>query len=130
MQLLARTAFFSFIVLMNFTTSGQAQEGNAITGEKLFKRCSICHNDQADESRRGPSLTGVVGRKAATRPEYPYSDAMRAAGAAGLVWNENELKAFIKKPQAMVKGTWMVFAGMTKERDLNDLIAYLKQHSD
>lgn len=99
-------------------------------GEKLFKRCSVCHTADAHESKRGPSLKGVVGRKAASYPGYPYSDAMRKAADEGLVWNEDELKSFLKKPQATVKGTWMAFAGLTKEKDLENMIAYLKQHSE
>jgi len=67
---------------------------------------------------------------AASYPGYPYSDAMRKAAAEGLVWNDEELKAFLRKPQAMVKGTWMAFAGLTREKDLENMIAYLKQHSE
>ncbi|WP_425350160.1 c-type cytochrome [Brucella oryzae] len=55
---------------------------------------------------------------------------MRKAAAEGLVWNEGELKSFLKRPQAKVKGTWMVFAGLTKDKDLENMIAYLKQHSE
>ncbi len=55
---------------------------------------------------------------------------MRKAAAEGLVWNDEELKAFLRKPQAMVKGTWMAFAGLTREKDLENMIAYLKQHSE
>lgn len=123
-----RTIFLSTVVLMPLTSNGQAQEGDIAAGEKLFKRCSVCHTADADESRRGPSLKGVFGRKAATAPDYPYSDPMRAAGAAGLVWDEPSLASFIKKPQTLVNGTWMAFPGFGKDQDIRDVIAYLKQH--
>ncbi|EXL05237.1 hypothetical protein Brsp06_02359 [Brucella sp. NBRC 13694] len=119
---------FSNVLLVSTTASGEGAD--AAAGEKLFKRCSVCHTADADESKRGPSLKGVVGRKAASYPGYPYSDAMRKAAAEGLVWNDEELKAFLRKPQAMVKGTWMAFAGLTREKDLENMIAYLKQHSE
>lgn len=119
---------FSTVLFVSTTAFGEGADVAA--GEKLFKRCSVCHTADADESKRGPSLEGVVGRAAASYPGYPYSDAMREAAAKGLVWNENELKKFLKKPQAMVKGTWMAFAGLTKEKDLENMIAYLKQHSE
>lgn len=122
-----RTLFLSTAVLMPFASTGHAQEGDAAAGEKLFKRCSVCHTAGADESRRGPSLKGVFGRKAATAPDYPYSEPMREAGAAGLVWDEETLASFIKKSQALVKGTWMAFPGFGKEQDIRDVIAYLRQ---
>ena len=108
---------FSTVLLVSTAASGEGVD--AAAGEKLFKRCSVCHTADADESKRGPSLKG-----------YPYSDAMRKAAAEGLVWNDEELKAFLRKPQAMVKGTWMAFAGLTREKDLENMIAYLKQHSE
>ncbi|KAB2683504.1 MULTISPECIES: c-type cytochrome [Brucella/Ochrobactrum group] len=119
---------FSTALIVSTAASGEGAD--AAAGKKLFKRCSVCHRADADESKRGPSLQGVVGRKAASYPGYPYSDAMRKAASEGLVWNEDELKSFLKKPQAMVKGTWMAFAGLTKEKDLENMIAYLKQHSE
>ncbi|MBC2886406.1 cytochrome c family protein [Ochrobactrum sp. CM-21-5] len=116
--------------ILSVSSAAASSEADIAAGEKLFKRCSVCHRADADESKRGPSLQGVVGRKAASYPGYPYSDAMRKAATDGLVWNEDELKTFLKKPQAKVKGTWMVFAGLARERDLQNMIAYLKQHSD
>ncbi len=98
---------FSTVLIVSTVASGEGAD--AAAGEKLFKRCSVCHTADADESKRGPSLKGVLGRKAASYPGYPYSDAMRKVATEGLVWNEKELKTFLKKPQAMVKGTgWLL----------------------
>lgn len=121
------------LLISALSGSGTAQAGETgdpVAGAKIFKRCSVCHREDADESRRGPLLEGVVGRQAATAPGYPFSDAMRAAGAEGLVWDEEHLARFLKKPQAMVRGTWMAFAGIGKRRDMLDLIAYLREHHD
>lgn len=75
-------------------------------------------------------MKGVLGRHAATYPGYPYSAPMRAAGEQGLVWTEENLSTFLKKPQAMVRGTWMAFPGLQKSQDILDIIAYLKQHAE
>jgi cytochrome c len=116
MRVFMRTVLISTTVFLAIASGGQAQEGNAAAGEKLFKKCLICHTESADESRRGPSLAGVFGRTAGTAEGYPYSDAMRAAGEAGLVWQEEELAAFIKSPQAKVKGSWMAFPACHGQR--------------
>lgn len=121
------TVLISTTLLFASLSIAQAQEGNVAAGEKLFKKCLICHAESVHESRRGPSLVGIVGRKAGIADGYPYSDAMRAAGAAGLVWEEEDLAAFIKSPQAKVKESWMSFSGVSRPKDISDVIAYLKQ---
>lgn len=127
MRVFLRTILISTTLFPVGQSGAQAQEGNVAAGEKLFRKCLICHAESVEESRRGPSLVGIVGRKAGTADGYPYSDAMRAAGAAGLVWEEEELAAFIKSPQAKVKGSWMTFSGVSRSKEISDVIAYLKQ---
>lgn len=129
MRVFLRNVLISTTALLAAATGASAQEGNAANGEKLFEKCLVCHTENAPKSQRGPSLAGVFGRKAATGEDYPYSDAMRAAGAAGLVWNGKELEAFIKTPQKRVKGSWMTFSGVTGKQDIKDVVAYLKQLS-
>lgn len=129
MRAFMRTVLISTTIFLFSQPAAQAQEGDATAGEKLFRKCLICHSENADESRRGPALAGVVGRRAGTADGYPYSEAMRAAGVAGLVWEEEELAAFIKSPQAKVKGSWMSFSGVSRPKDIRDVIAYLKQLS-
>ncbi|MEE9926031.1 MAG: c-type cytochrome [Brucella anthropi] len=99
-----------------------------LPAKKIFKRCSICHKLDADESRRGPLLEGIVGRPAASASDY--SDAMRAAAAGGLVWTEEQLALFLKRPQGMIKGTWMAFPGLGKSKEIRDVIVYLRQHQN
>lgn len=130
MRVFLRNVLISMTTFLAAAAGASAQDGNAADGEKLFKKCLVCHTENAPKSQRGPSLAGVFGRKAATGEDYPYSDAMRAAGAAGLVWNEKELEAFIKSPQTRVKGSWMTFSGVTRQQDIKDIAAYLKQISE
>ena len=69
----------------------------AADGEKLFKRCSACHSLEAGKKKVGPSLAGIVGRKAGSEA-FKYSSLTEAAGAAGLVWTEENLAAYLADP--------------------------------
>ncbi|HEY3918135.1 MAG TPA: hypothetical protein VGL83_10095 [Stellaceae bacterium] len=73
--------------------------------------------------RWGPSLQGVVGRKAGARDDFRYSPAMQRAG---FVWTPANLKDYLRDPQAKVRGNRMPFSGMDKDSDIDDLIAYLE----
>ncbi len=105
-------------------------DGDAAKGEKVFRKCKACHVADAQKNRVGPYLLGVVGRKAASVEGYHYSDAMKAEGAKGVVWDEKTLDTYLANPKAMVPGTKMTFVGLHKEDDRQDVIAYLKSKSE
>ena len=105
-------------------------DGDAAKGEKVFRKCKACHVADAQKNRVGPYLLGVVGRKAASVEGYHYSPAMTAEGAKGVVWDEKTLDTYLDNPKAMVPGTKMTFAGLHKEQDRQDVIAYLKSKSE
>jgi cytochrome c len=90
-------------------------------GALLFQTCTACHSVLGDGV--GPNLAGIYGKKAASRPDFSYSSAMRASG---LVWDEPTLNAFISNPQAVVKGTTMTFPGYPKAADVDAVVSYLK----
>lgn len=90
-------------------------------GQALFAACAACHTDQPDAL--GPSLRGVVGRKAAAREDFRYSPAMQRSG---LVWTEKNLAAYLRDPAGFVKGNRMPFSGLADEHDIADLIDYLR----
>lgn len=101
-------------------------EGNAEKGKKVFRKCKACHQVGADAvNKTGPALTGIVGKTAASAVDFKYSKAMRALGEEGRIWDEANLTAFLAKPRDYVKGTSMSFAGLRRESDIADLIAYL-----
>ena len=107
--------------------AGVAQaEGDAAKGKKVFKKCKTCHSLEAGKKKVGPSLAGVFGRAAGTSEGYKYSKAMKESG---ITWDEDSLKTYITKPKKMVPGTKMIFAGIKKESDRENLIAYLKQET-
>ncbi|MDE1173618.1 MAG: cytochrome c family protein [Parvibaculaceae bacterium] len=102
--------------------------GDAVKGEKVFKKCAACHTvTEGGPNMIGPHLSGVLGRKAGTVSDYQYSSAMRAKGAAGLVWGGQTLFDYLKSPRAYVPGTMMSFAGLARDDDRRNLIAYLAQ---
>ncbi|KIC13361.1 c-type cytochrome [Leisingera sp. ANG-Vp] len=96
---------------------------DAAKGAKVFKKCSACHKLEAGVNSTGPSLYGVVGRDIAAEAGFGYSGAL--TGLAGKAWTAEELDAFITKPSAYASGTSMSFAGLKKQKDRVNLIAYL-----
>jgi cytochrome c len=70
---------------ISFSVSVRAEED----GDRLFRStCGICHTIQSGQNHLGPSLAGIVGRKAGTVPGYNYSDANKNSN---LVWDEAQL---------------------------------------
>lgn len=89
-------------------------------GSDVFQsRCSQCH--VLSGVGQGPNLIGVVGRKAAALPGYPYSAALKASG---LTWTPANLDAFVQGPTKLVPGTAMRVV-LADPNDRRDLIAYL-----
>ncbi len=99
-------------------------EGDAAKGKKVFKKCKTCHTFDPGKKKIGPHLKGIIGRKSGSVEGYKYSKAMKAAD---IVWDEANLDEYLKKPKAFVKGTKMTFAGLKKDSQRQDLIAYLKE---
>jgi cytochrome c len=92
-------------------------------GKVVFQTCAACHSEKPDAI--GPSLRGVYGRKSASLPDFRYSNAMMRAN---LTWDDANLKAYIKDPQAKVKGNRMPFGGLSSDADIDDVIAFLKDY--
>mgnify|MGYP001240723751 FL=1 len=102
--------------------------GDIAHGEKIFKKCSACHViASGGKNMIGPNLWGVIGRQAASVPNYKYSKAMIAYGKE---WSFEEMNSYLIKPQTYVKGTKMAFAGLRKERDRASVILYMNSKGD
>lgn len=100
--------------------------GDAAKGEKVFRKCKACHQVGADAKNKvGPILNGIVGGAAGSADDFKYSKPMTAAAEGGLVWTVAELDAFLTKPKDYMKGTKMSFAGLRKDADRENVIAYL-----
>lgn len=106
-----------------FTPGIAAADGDAAAGQKVFKKCSACHPVEAGKNKVGPSLAGIFGRTAGTVDGFGYTDAL---SGSGLVWDEEALDRFLADPKGVVPGTKMTFAGLKKEDDRENVIAYLR----
>jgi cytochrome c len=101
-------------------------EGDAAAGEKVFKKCKACHAiGEGAKNKVGPMLNGIVDNDIASVDGFKYSKAFVAKKAEGLVWTEEALDAYLTKPKKFIPGTKMSFAGLKKEKQRADVIAYL-----
>jgi len=86
--------------------------------------CRTCHSFKADDNRLGPSLHGVVGRKAGSMPGYQFTSAMQSSG---LTWDESNLDQFIADPDKVVHGNGMKpFGGIADAAERSKIVNYLK----
>jgi len=108
------------LVLLTLFTAAVAA-ADVEHGKALYQTCAACHTERPDAL--GPSLKGVVGRKSAALDDFRYSNPMRRAN---LVWDEDNLRAYIQDPQTKVKGNRMPYGGLSDPKDVDDIIAYLK----
>ena len=97
--------------------------GDASRGEQIYQACTDCHS--LDKNDVGPRHRGVFGRKAASLPDYAYSEALKSAN---IVWNEETLDKWLTDPQAVAPGAKMFFH-LENAQDRADVIAYLKERA-
>ncbi|MYD99953.1 MAG: cytochrome c family protein [Alphaproteobacteria bacterium] len=102
-------------------------DGDPSKGKKVFRKCKACHTvgDKA-KNKIGPILNGVVDREIASVEGYKYSKPALAMKEEGFVWTVEALHAYLTKPKNVIKGGKMSFAGLRKEKDRADVIAYLQ----
>ncbi|WP_295632227.1 cytochrome c family protein [Novosphingobium sp.] len=100
--------------------------GDAAAGKTDFAICMTCHAIEAGVNKIGPSLHGVVGRKAGSIAGFTYSAANKNSG---ITWSPEKLFQYLEGPQRVVPGTKMSYAGLTDPQKRADVIAYLKTQS-
>ena len=120
--LLIAVALTSATLLATWPIGARAAAADPTAGKMIFAKCAACHSITPGENRLGPSLAGVVGRKAGSLPGYNYSPAMKNSG---LTWNTATLDAYLANPRAKLPGIKMIFAGLPKPEDRANVIAYL-----
>ncbi|MFD1343020.1 c-type cytochrome [Litorisediminicola beolgyonensis] len=100
--------------------------GDAEAGEKVFRKCMACHAVGEDaQNKVGPVLNGVVGREVAAYEGFQYSDGLTEKAAEAETWTPEHLAAFLENPRDWAPGTKMSFAGLRKEEERDNVIAYL-----
>lgn len=113
----------AFAVAFAVGSTGTAMAGDVKAGAKVFKKCKACHVVDKEKNKTGPHLVNLFGRTAGSLEGYKYSKAMKASG---IVWDEETLTAYLRAPKKYIKGTKMAFAGLKKDADIENIIAYLK----
>ena len=105
---------------------------DAAKGETVFKKCAACHTgDNGGANKVGPNLFDLVNRPIASHAGFSYSAAMKDFAQGGsVVWDFEHLNHFLEAPKKYIAGTTMGFAGVKKETERADLIAYLRSLSD
>ncbi|CAJ0571245.1 unnamed protein product, partial [Mesorhabditis spiculigera] len=107
--------------------SGSIPEGDYEKGKKVFKaRCAQCHVVDSLQTKTGPTLNGVMGRKSGTVPGFDYSPANKNKG---VVWERQTMFDYLLDPKKYIPGTKMVFAGLKKADERADLIKYIEVES-
>lgn len=107
--------------------SAAAFAADPAAGERVFRKCLACHAvGEGAQIKVGPVLNGLIGRPAGSYPGYNYTEANKNSK---LVWDEATLANYLKNPRAAIPGTKMLFAGLPRDGEIADVIAYLKQFS-
>ena len=122
-----KTTLLSAALLFGLGASAFAQSvGDPAHGEKIFNTCRQCHHiGRGATNFYGPLLNGLIDRPAGSVPGYNYSEANKTSGK---VWNVETLKSYLRQPQHDVPKTYMTFAGIKSEKDIDDVIAYISQY--
>jgi cytochrome c len=96
---------------------------DAASGQAVFQaQCSVCHSAAQGQNMTGPSLFGVVGRRAGTVAGFDYSAANKASA---MTWTVATLDLYLTSPTDTVPHNAMIFGGLKDAQRRADLIAYL-----
>jgi cytochrome c2 len=120
----ARGIWFAAAVcgMLLATTSLRVRAADAEKGKAVFEQCAACHSVDGTGDLDGPTLKGVIGRKAGSLEDYRYSAAMKRSD---VTWDAAALDRYVTDPQAFIPGNRMAFAGISDQAQREDLIAYL-----
>ncbi len=119
-----RMIALGIIGVLSVSSSLAFADGDPAKGKKVFNKCKACHTvESGGKDKIGPNLFGIVGKAAGVKEGYKYSSAMVESG---LTWDVETLDKYLTKPKKLVKKTKMSFAGLKKEKDRKNIIAYLE----
>jgi cytochrome c len=120
---------FGLATVMAIASSAAFADGDAKKGEKVFKKCKACHSVDKGKHKIGPSLAGIVGKKAGKSDFKKY----KALKGADFTWDEDNLSDWIENQKDFLKEKGLptktaMRVKIKKEDDRENLIAYLKAH--
>lgn len=117
--------FFILVIGAALLSTVSASAQDAAAGEKVFVQCKACHQiGPTAKNAVGPELNGLFGRKSGTVAGFSYSSANKNSG---ITWDEATFREYIKDPKAKIPGTKMTFPGLKDTKQIDDIVAYLKQ---
>ena len=124
-------SFLSFVLTATIAlaSSSAFADGDAKKGKKVFKKCKSCHSMEVDKHKIGPSLAGIIGRKAGTANGFKKYKALKGADFS---WDEENISEFVQNQKKFLKSkgqsTKIAMRVKIKAKDVNNLIAYLKSY--
>lgn len=117
LRFIALSAALSIITPIAYAAAS-AERG----GDVFDTQCAECHSVKAGKNKKGPSLFATIGRKAASVPDFVYSDAMKQSG---ITWTPDKIAAYVDAPKTVVPGGKMKFDGKLTTQESADLLAFL-----
>ena len=97
-------------------------------GEVAAKKCATCHSfDAGGANKVGPNLHNLLGRAVGSHAGFSYSPAIKSHGGN---WDYTLLNCYLTDPKACIAGNKMAFAGLKKDGERADVIAYLRSVTD
>ncbi len=119
-----RAIVFSSISMLAFAPASAEQEMNDDGKVAFNNSCRTCHSFKEGDNRLGPTLHGIIGRKAGSVEGYQFSSAM---SGSGITWDENNLDQFIENPDKVVHGNAMKpYGGIADAAERQKIVSYLK----
>ena len=104
------------------------QTASVEKGASAAKKCAACHTfEKSKPNGVGPNLFGIIGDKKGEGRGFNFSAAMKAKGGE---WSYDDLNKFVANPKGFIPGTAMGFAGIPKDSERADVIAYLHSLAD